>query len=907
MRLQQIHFLLGGLVTVLSALLAPPSLSAEGFTEPPIVLYGKVLHIDEGSSFQLFDGELSITFVNLLDEDNSVTLTTFLGLTGINGDFSYLVEVPQKYLPAEEELDATLAVGSVANVYRLESISVDGVEATPVDGDASILETSFANRVIEQRLDLRVTLPQDDTDGDGIPDWWEELHGLNPQFAGDRDEDADLDGLTNYEEFLAGTDPNVSNTDPSLLTSSIFIYESGKAGFWLNIIDSDTSADQVGIQFDSVSSGFQLALDGVILAGSEPFTFDDILNGSLILTHLDPAVTSGTLNLTFLDTGSPVQVPINVLIPSRDNATDSILWLDARNLGLNVDDPVTTWSDRSGNNFDANQSDSLVRPRFSANGAVDFSSISGAHLTLPEVAFPFDQHTIFALYSAPPQENAQTLFTSNKSVLTILPDDGPFAYPGAEEYRYTNHQLSGSVQTSSQTLSVIQASADSGRAWLNGRHSATAEPDPDSNPVAVIPSLGGRRLAGGPTEAEAVLQGAISELLIYPEVLSWNRITRISDYLASKWWERAIWDFRSETARVTLTAPDDCDNIIRGGWGSDNLNGGAGNDVLSGGFGDDIVTGGGGNDQFPFGSGAQGTDTIADFDEPNDVVDLSFFFPRESTAVGNHLQFTTDGFDTTIEVDVEGDGGQADFTIILSGLALTNRDRDRWIGSGILRAGGLRLDQVISLVASRSEIQESDSDAEFIVSRSGPIDHAHTVAMALSDPTGPNTDYTLTTVGGTDVRPTVEFGQGVSEVRIGILPIENTIEDGDRSIQLRLLPNRSYALNAAAKSATTILQDTGVHISIAPSAPIAVEEERVVGQFTVSRTGSTENDVVVPIAISGSASNGLDYLFLSSVVTILAGSSSATIDIVPIDDGVSEIDEVVEIALQPGAEYLLSS
>ena len=197
MRLQQIHFLLGGLVTVLSALLAPPSLSAEGFTEPPIVLYGKVLHIDEGSSFQLFDGELSITFVNVLDERNSVTLITFLGPTGVNGDFSYSIEIPQKYLPAEEELDAILAVGSVANVYRLESISVDGVEATPVDGDASILETSFANRVIEQRLDLRVTLPQDDTDGDGIPDWWEELHGLNPQFAGDRDEDADLDGLTN--------------------------------------------------------------------------------------------------------------------------------------------------------------------------------------------------------------------------------------------------------------------------------------------------------------------------------------------------------------------------------------------------------------------------------------------------------------------------------------------------------------------------------------------------------------------------------------------------------------------------------------------------------------------------------------------------------------------------------------
>ncbi|MEX2381982.1 MAG: hypothetical protein WD490_06335 [Opitutales bacterium] len=55
--------------------------------------------------------------------------------------------------------------------------------------------------------------PALDSDSDGIPDWWEIEHGLNPLDPADADLNFDGDGLTNLEESLLGTDPNNPDTD----------------------------------------------------------------------------------------------------------------------------------------------------------------------------------------------------------------------------------------------------------------------------------------------------------------------------------------------------------------------------------------------------------------------------------------------------------------------------------------------------------------------------------------------------------------------------------------------------------------------------------------------------------------------------------------------------------------------
>ncbi len=52
-----------------------------------------------------------------------------------------------------------------------------------------------------------------DRDCDGMPDSWELIYGLNPDDPSDYLKDNDNDGLTNLEEFLAGTDPTNPDSD----------------------------------------------------------------------------------------------------------------------------------------------------------------------------------------------------------------------------------------------------------------------------------------------------------------------------------------------------------------------------------------------------------------------------------------------------------------------------------------------------------------------------------------------------------------------------------------------------------------------------------------------------------------------------------------------------------------------
>lgn len=53
-----------------------------------------------------------------------------------------------------------------------------------------------------------------DKDLDGLPAWYEELHGLSDSLLTDADLDTDADGYSNLQEYNAGTDPKIASSKP---------------------------------------------------------------------------------------------------------------------------------------------------------------------------------------------------------------------------------------------------------------------------------------------------------------------------------------------------------------------------------------------------------------------------------------------------------------------------------------------------------------------------------------------------------------------------------------------------------------------------------------------------------------------------------------------------------------------
>jgi hypothetical protein len=86
--------------------------------------------------------------------------------------------------------------------------SNDSWEASGTFGPVPLADTASVS----------MALSEADTDGDGMPDWWETLHGFDPQDPNDSMLDADGDGLSNVLEYRLRTNPRLQFTIGSALS-----------------------------------------------------------------------------------------------------------------------------------------------------------------------------------------------------------------------------------------------------------------------------------------------------------------------------------------------------------------------------------------------------------------------------------------------------------------------------------------------------------------------------------------------------------------------------------------------------------------------------------------------------------------------------------------------------------------
>ena len=215
-------------------------------------------------------------------------------------------------------------------------------------------------------------------------------------------------------------------------------------------------------------------------------------------------------------------------------------------------------------------------------------------------------------------------------------------------------------------------------------------------------------------------------------------------------------------------------------------------------------------------------------------------------------------------------------------------------------------DTVVGVVATDPDAAEQGSDPGiFTVSRTGPTTAALTVNYTVGGTATPGADYTGLSSG---YGGTVTIPAGAASTTLTITPIDDSVGEYDETAILWLSTADTpgaYSIGPAGNATVTIADNDPV-VSIVATDPDASERGLDPGVFTVTRVGPTTSMLVVNYSIFGSATAGSDYQSLPGSVTIPAGSSSATILVMPLHDTLGEGDETVAAALGTGS-YRLGS
>jgi len=893
---------------------------AVGFTDSYVLFYGEVRQVGGAQTALLQSGHLEMTFVNQANPSNRVTLETQLRPTG-TGDikpYSYSLKVPLAYLPDAPRIGEFLSIGSSNTNFKIESIKINGSPATLPDGSKEFYALSFASRGSDYRLDLLVTGDSTDSDGDGLPDWWERLYGLNPDLA-DSGDDADGDGWSNLDEYLRGANPTISNRDPKLATTGLWVTKSGESGIYLYILDSDTANEGISVKFTGgAGPGFVLKADGVALAPGETrnFTLTDLQSGCLTISHADHNLTQYTLPVSWNDGGVEAsgQLLVKVVSPSKQDKSDSSLWLDGMDL-TNNGSVISTWADRSGFGRNATQPIAGNQPVINANSA-DFSKSPTAHLFFKDEAIANGNHTVLASYrSAPTSEETQTLLSSTRGFLQISATNAAISYPGAPSYQMDNIAVRGFENVSgSNATSIFRREGT----VLENAYGISYDGQNIAKVTlsAVLPTLGARRTANGTSLVSSSFGGQLQELLVYPTALPEQKLRDVHDYLESKWGDAVIWDHSAEVKSVNLKALANASpQIIRGGHGNDHLGGGSSDDTLSGGAGDDILTGGGGSDRFVFGGLDTGADRITDLDAENDIIDLSALFwglsgdARQFISVRLDANFTSEipTLDSVLIVQRPGDGTQE---IVLENAVIGDSELIQMIVEGHLRMGGLSIPSGVQIALapgqSAAALTESiDQPFTIVVTRSGDG-----VSGALDVPLG----FFESALGGSFVidgatdnagkRSVVTFERGEISKTITVRPIPDLKTSGTKTVQVAVLPHHKYAVGGASVD-RTITDHPMVWLSVVEVN--AVSSIAQSARLRVHRDGSLSQSMTVALKLGGTAKEGTHIEQVPDSVTIPAGQGSVEIVISARAAGLTRGPKVVLFQLASREHYQLGN
>ena len=344
----------------------------------------------------------------------------------------------------------------------------------------------------------------------------------------------------------------------------------------------------------------------------------------------------------------------------------------------------------------------------------------------------------------------------------------------------------------------------------------------------------------------------------------------------------------------------DLSHAILGGT-AQSLAGGAASDVITAGEGSSTLSGGQGADRFLFRHFGAGRVEVTDFSsDENDVVDLSRLPAPVGASADQFLRVATTSGTVELQLDLDGDGtGFSDLVIALPGMGPSIADLYDLVASGSLDLGELVLEPRISVATSVATSSENGPTAgRFTLTRDGDLDESLTVDISLSGSAQNGVDYAL-------IQPSVAFPSGVSSVDLEVMPHQDSLSEPGETVQLLVNAGSGYQVGLA-NQASVIIEDQLILIGLEVLEPVGVQETGSPAIFVLTRSDLLDQDVLVRLDISGSASNGVDYESVPGFILMNANQTRALIQITPkAGSDLSGGVETVDISIVPDAAYLL--
>ncbi len=232
---------------------------------------------------------------------------------------------------------------------------------------------------------------------------------------------------------------------------------------------------------------------------------------------------------------------------------------------------------------------------------------------------------------------------------------------------------------------------------------------------------------------------------------------------------------------------------------------------------------------------------------------------------------------------------------------------------------------VVSIEATDDEASETDpanaGKGAFTISRDSSVGSLlvnFTVATGIGQATR-GTDYVLRLAGSSTnlTANSVSFANGISEVVVEVIPVNDALAETDETVTLNLSNATTYTPDAGARSATVTIEDNEPKVGVVASDDTATEQGTTPGEYTITRESTdNSNPLIVNFTVptgTGRATRGSDYVLrLNAVdgavvtansVTIPGGVNSVKLVLVPVDDALTEVTEAAVLTLTPTNGY----